>query len=112
MAQNKCTGIDQILTTSEAGMNIDNIGHVVIDPSLKTLYLNNVLHVPRTTMNLVPVHCFSKDKYVSLQYFPYHFLKDLDTRKLLFRGRCEDGLYPLPSLWRAALNQDAPSAVI
>jgi len=54
------------LTASRAGMSIDNIGHAVIDTHVKTLYLNNVLHVPSATdtENLVSVHCSSKDNHV------------------------------------------------
>jgi hypothetical protein len=62
----------------------NNIGHVVINTPVKTLHLNNVLHVPRATKNLVSVHRFSQHNYVSLEYFPYHYLiKDLDTRKVV-----------------------------
>jgi hypothetical protein len=86
-------------------MNIDNIGHVVTDTPVKTLCLINVLHVPRAPKNLVLVHCFSKNNHISLEYFSYHFLiKDLDTRKVLLHGRCEDGLYPLPSIQRGVLG--------
>jgi hypothetical protein len=86
-------------------MNIDNIGHDVIDTSCKTLYLNNALQISRATQNLVSVHCFSKDNHISLEYFSYHFLiKDLDIRKVLLHGRCENGLYPLPSLRREAFG--------
>lgn len=73
-------------------MNINNIGHV-IDTPVKTLYLNNVLHVPHATKNLVSVHCLSKDNHVSLEYFSYHFLiNGLDTRKILLSGRYANGL--------------------
>jgi hypothetical protein len=41
-------------------MNIDNIGHAIIHTPVRTLYLNNVLCVPRATKNLVSVHCFPK----------------------------------------------------
>jgi hypothetical protein len=65
-------------------MNISNIGNAVIDTPAKSLHLNNILHVPQAKKNL--------------EYFPTHFLiKDLETRRNLLRGRCEDGLYPLPS---------------
>jgi hypothetical protein len=45
-------GIDQIFTASEAGMNIYNIGHDVIDNPIKPLHLNNVLHVPKAQKKL------------------------------------------------------------
>jgi hypothetical protein len=72
---------------------------------VKTLHLNNFLPVPHATKNLVSVQQSSKDNYVSLEYFPYHFLiKDLGTRKVLLHGNCKDGLYPLPNIWRGALG--------
>jgi hypothetical protein len=46
--QNKYKGTYQILPTSGTSINIANIGHA-IDTPVKTLYLNNVLHVPRAT---------------------------------------------------------------
>ena len=107
--QNKYKGPDQILTASGAGMNISNIGHAVIDTSIKSF--NNVLHVPQAKKNLVFVHRFSSDNQASLEYFPTSFLiKDLETRRILLRGRCEDGLYPLSShsSWR---HQDDSSPV-
>jgi hypothetical protein len=44
--QNKYKGSDQIITESEAGMDICNIGHAVIKTPIKSLHLKNILHVP------------------------------------------------------------------
>jgi hypothetical protein len=44
IVQNKYKGSDQIVTASGAGMDICNIGHVVIKTPIKSLHLKNVLH--------------------------------------------------------------------
>ena len=49
--QNKYKGTDQIITASGAGMNINNIGHAVINTPVGSLQLKNVLHVPHATKN-------------------------------------------------------------
>jgi hypothetical protein len=45
-------------------MNINNIDHVVINTPVKTLHLNNVLHGPRVTENIVSIYQFFKDNNV------------------------------------------------
>jgi hypothetical protein len=95
--QNKYKGSDQIITASGAGMDICNTGHAVIKTPIKPLHLKNILHVPTTQKSLVSVHRLTSDNHTSLEYFPNYFLvKDLETRRVLLRGRCKDGLYPLP----------------
>jgi hypothetical protein len=103
---NKYKGSDQIVTASGVGMDICNIGHAVIKSPIKSLHLKNILHVPTAQKNLVSVHCLTSDNHASLEYFPHYFLvKDLEMSRVLLRGRCKDGLYPLPSSshWRGAL---------
>jgi hypothetical protein len=71
------------------------------------LHLKNILLVPTTQKNLVSVHRLTSDNHTPLEYFPHYFLvKDLETKRVLLRGRCKDGLYPLPSSshWRGALG--------
>lgn len=85
-------------------MNICNIGHAIIDNTIKPLNLSNVHHVTKTQKNnLVSFHRFSYDNQASVKYFPYHFfIKDLDTRRILVCVRC---LYPLLSnSWGGALG--------
>jgi hypothetical protein len=104
--QNKYKGSNQIITASGAGMDICNTGHAVIKTPIKSLHLKNILHVPTTQKNLVSIHCLTSDNHTSLKYFPHYFLvKDLEMRRVLLRGRCKDGLYPLSSShWRGALG--------
>jgi hypothetical protein len=105
--QNKYKGSDQIVTVSGTGMDICNTGHAVIKTPIKSLHLKNILHVPTAQKNLVSVHRLTSDNHTLLEYFLHYFLvKDLETRSVHLRGRCKDGLYPLPSSshWRGALG--------
>ena len=46
--------------------------------------------------NLVSVHRFTLDNRVLIEFYPYFFLvKDMATRRILLRGKCVGGLYPL-----------------
>jgi hypothetical protein len=91
-------GNDQILAANGTGVDICSIGHAIINTLSHTLHLNNVLHVPNASKNLIYVHHFSNDNHASLEYFPHHFfIKHLDTRKVLLEGPCKDGLYPIPT---------------
>jgi hypothetical protein len=88
-------------------MDICNTGHAVIKTPIKSLHLKNILHVPTAQKNLVSVHRLTSDNHTLLEYFLHYFLvKDLETRRVHLRGRCKDGLYPLPSSshWRGALG--------
>jgi hypothetical protein len=79
-------------------MDIHNVGHAVSQTPTRDPDPKNVLHVPSASKNLISVHQFSTDNNASLEYFPNCFLiKNLDTRKVLFRGQCRDGLYTIPS---------------
>jgi histone deacetylase 1/2 len=94
----KYKGNDQIHTASGAGMEISHIGHTVVPTSSKHLHLNNVLHVPDASKNLIFVHRLAQDNSVFLEFHPDYFLiKDRATKNTILRGRSHKGLYPLPS---------------
>jgi hypothetical protein len=101
----KYNGTNQIVATNGTGMNIHNVGYAVIHTPTRDLHLNNVLHVPSASKNLIFVHRFFTENNASLEYFPNHFLiKDLDTSKVLLQGKCRDDLYPIPISWRQVLG--------
>ena len=94
----KYNGGDQIRTASGSGMNITHIGSSIVQNPMKNLHLKDVLHVPQTSKNLVSVHRFTLDNNVLIEFYPHFFLvKDLSTRRIILRGRCVGGLYPLIS---------------
>jgi hypothetical protein len=95
--RNKYNGTYQVHMAGGTCMNISNIGHSIIPTPNHDLILKNILHIPHATKNLISVHRFTTDNHASLEYFPNCFLvKDLGMRKVLLKGRCCNGLYPLP----------------
>jgi hypothetical protein len=84
-------------TASGSGMPICHIGHTTIHTHNRDLVLKNILHVPSSSKNLLSVHKFTYDNNAFFAFHPWYFLlKDRDMKTLLLRGRCRNGLYPLP----------------
>jgi hypothetical protein len=91
-------GNDQIHAANGTVMNITRIGKTIIPTFHRDLALDNVLHVPSTHKNLIPVHRFTLDNDTFIEFHPYFFLiKDRKMRKVLQHRSCKGGLYPLPS---------------
>jgi histone deacetylase 1/2 len=97
--RDRYNGNEQIHTCSGSGMNIHHIGHsVVIDTPTHDLNLNNILHVPEATKSPLSTSRLVCDNHAFVEYWPSSFfVKDRDTREVLLRGRCVDGIYPIPS---------------
>jgi hypothetical protein len=108
---NKYQGGEQVHTTNDAGMEIKHLGKYVISTPCRHLLLNNVLHVPTIAKNLISVHHFTSDNNVFMEFHPWFFLiKDRDTKNTLLKGKCRNGLYPLPpSTFKCALGAIKPS---
>jgi hypothetical protein len=87
--QDKYTGNDQIHTASGSGMKISHISHNTIHTPCHQLHLNNILHVPQASKNLVSIYRLASDNNVFLEFHP-HFccIKDLDSRNILIKGPC------------------------
>jgi hypothetical protein len=94
----KYHGGEQIHAANDIGMDISHVGEAIIYTHNRNLKVKQLLHVPQATKNLVSVHRFAVGNNVFLEYHPDFFLiKDRATMKLLLRGKCRKGLYPLPS---------------
>jgi histone deacetylase 1/2 len=94
----KYKGRDQIHMTNGQGMSISHVGHAIVKSPSRNLHLNNVLHVPNAIKNLVSIHRLTKNNNVFLEFHPWYFyVKDQATKKVLLKGRCSRGLYPLIS---------------
>lgn len=90
------SGKDQVHTASGSGMKITHVGKSVIRTPSGSFQLKEVLHVPHTTKNLCAVGRLTTNNNVSVEYFPNSFvIKDLATRRVLFQGPSEGGLYPI-----------------
>lgn len=76
--------------TSGNGMDIAHIGNSILKTLKKNLHINNVLHVPHASKNLVSVHCFTLYSQVLIILYPYSFVvKDLAMRRVILRGKCD-----------------------
>jgi hypothetical protein len=65
---------------------------------IRDIHLKNDLYVPQATKNLISVHKLASDNSAFLEFHPNFFLiKDQATKNIILRGRCHNGLYPLPS---------------
>ena len=68
----------------------------LLKPLIAQFIFEFFLHVPSASKNLLSVHCIAIDNHVFLEFHPFFFLiKDQATKKILYRGRCVRGLYPL-----------------
>jgi hypothetical protein len=77
-------------------MNISHIRNSILRTQHNSLHLKNILHVPSASKNLLSVHRLTLDNDVFLEFHPFFFfIKDRVTRRILFKGPCYGGLYPL-----------------
>jgi hypothetical protein len=90
------TGSDNVRTAEGTGMSINHVGHSILRTPHNSFHLKDILHVPHASKNLLSVHRFTLDNHVFIEFHPFFFLiKDQETRRILFRGPCYGGLYPL-----------------
>jgi hypothetical protein len=79
-------------------MTISHIGKSIVHNHARNFHLRNVLYVPNASKNLLSVHRFTYDNRVFIGFHHFLFLiKDQVTKKIIHRGRCVGGLYPLIS---------------
>jgi histone deacetylase 1/2 len=77
-------------------MNISHIGNSILCTQHNSLHLKNILHVPSASKNLLSIHRLTLGNDVFLEFHPFFFfIKDRVTRRILFKGPCYGGLYPL-----------------
>jgi hypothetical protein len=89
----KYNGTEKVHTVSGAIMEINFTGKSFIHTLHRRLELSNVLHVPKTMKNLLSIYHFSLNNKVFFEIHHWFFLmKNQDTRNILLRGKCRDGL--------------------
>lgn len=54
-------------------MFISNVGRCSINTTAKSIVLRNVLHVPKTSKNLIYVHKLTRDNDVFIEFHPDYF---------------------------------------
>jgi hypothetical protein len=94
--QEKYKGRDRVHTADGNGMVISHTGYSKLHTPHSTLHLHDILYVPNASKNLLSVHKLCLNNNVFIEFHPWFFLiKDQVTRRILFRGPCHEGLYPL-----------------
>ncbi|RVX10653.1 Retrovirus-related Pol polyprotein from transposon TNT 1-94 [Vitis vinifera] len=92
------SGTDQVTIGDGNSLPILNTGTKSFFFPSKTFSLNQVLHVPHLSTNLISVSKFCTDNAV---FFEFHsscfFVKDQVTKKILLKGWLRDGLYEFSS---------------
>lgn len=90
-------GLEKVSVGNGAGLQISHIGSNSITTPSTHFHLNNMLCVPNISTNLISVHRFANDNNCMYIFYASGFcIKDKATRKMLFRGQSENGLYPFP----------------
>ncbi|OIT30912.1 hypothetical protein A4A49_12719 [Nicotiana attenuata] len=89
------TGNDGLAVGNGMKLPISHIGSSILSTPTRPIYLNNILHVPQISKNLLSVSEITRDNNVHMDFHPYDcYVKDLQGWKLL-RGTLDDGLYRL-----------------
>jgi hypothetical protein len=92
-------GSEQIRMGNGTSLPIHHIGTTQLSTPTTNFCLNNVLHVPEISNNLLSVHKFTNDTNTFMEFHPSRFcVKDLASRRLLLHGPRKHGLYPFHSI--------------
>jgi hypothetical protein len=92
------SGGDQIRMGNGNGLPIEHIGTTNLSSPTTSFLLQNVLHVPLITKNLLSVHKFTLETNTYIEFHPLFFLvKEQGSGRILLQGLNDNGLYKLPS---------------
>lgn len=102
-------GTKHVAIGNSQGLQISNTSSSILQTShMNSFTLNDILHVPAISSNLLSVRKFSKDNNCMFVFDSDGFsIQDQTIRNIRFRGLSQNGLYPFP-LFAAA----SPSSVI
>jgi transposase InsO family protein len=94
--QQPYTGNDNVTVGNGNGLQISNTGSsFLITPHTK-LSLNDILHCPNASSNLLSIQKFCKDNNCYFKLTSSHFVvKDMLTKAVLLQGPSRAGLYPI-----------------
>lgn len=91
-------GTGQLQVRNGATLPIHNSGKGLL-PTPVPLQLHKVLHVPKLSSNLIPVHQLAEDNSCFITFDANSFtIQDKATNHILHRGPNEAGLYQFPVL--------------
>ena len=86
----------RVVVGNRSDLQISHVGNSSFkyDLSSHSFRLNNLLHVPHITKNLLSVSQFAKDNKVFFEFHPNHyFVRCHDTREIILQGIIDNGLY-------------------
>ena len=91
-------GTDEVVIGDGLGLPVSHIGSLSLASSNGVFHLRDTLCVPTIQKkNHISVHYFTQHNNIYLEFHPTYFLvKDRIMGAILLKGKCEDGVYPLP----------------
>jgi hypothetical protein len=114
---NEYHGQEQIRVGNGKGLSINHVGTTQLLSPNSSFKLNDVLHVPQISQNLLSIQKFTTDTHTFVELHPYFFnVRDQATGKLLLHGPSRHGLYPFPFLinktHKSNKNLGSPTAFV
>ncbi|KAH9686754.1 Disease resistance protein [Citrus sinensis] len=93
-------GIDKLHVGNGMGLHIKHVGCTILNTlAAKPIYLNNILHVPAITKNLLSVSKLLADNDVVIEFHKTScFVKDKNSGIILLKGIARGGLYQVEGL--------------
>jgi hypothetical protein len=89
-------GNEVVAVGNGSGLGISHTGSSSFPTSNSLLYLNDILHCPDATANLLSINKFCYDHNCVFELIATYFLiKDNLTGRILLQGVSKDGLYPI-----------------
>jgi len=88
-------GTETVAVGNGNGLQIQNIGSSSFQTpnSNSIVHLNNILHCPEVSANLLSINKFCKDNNCHFKLTDTYFLvKDNQTEEILLQGLCKDGV--------------------
>ncbi|XP_070679388.1 uncharacterized protein [Malus domestica] len=87
-----------IQTANGAGLAISHIGSSLLRTPMQPIRLNSILYVPKLSQNLLSVHkiCLDNNCWMIFDTFSF-WIQDKTTGRILYKGLCHNGLYPIIS---------------
>ncbi|KAL4387291.1 hypothetical protein GQ457_09G024670 [Hibiscus cannabinus] len=92
-------GLCKLVVGNGHSLDIYKTDHAVIPTKYRALVINDLLHVPSITKNLISVSKFARDNDVYFEFHAKHCLvKDGGTGEVLLQGQESNGLYQFAGL--------------
>ena len=102
-------GDAQAMVGNGKHIDISHIGHVLISTPVRPIKLQNVLHTPEISKQLISVTKLCADDKAFVKFFPTYFLvNDQMSKKVLLQGNLENGLYKLSLVASSTSNSSNP----